>query len=325
MDDSRYLTLGIDLGGTKVKTALVDRDGGIISTHRHPTLSETGPEKVISRIEDCIRLCLDKASAKASSIGIGVAGQVDGKTGVVRFAPNLGWRNVPLREELERRFNLPVVVTNDVRAAMLGEWWYGAGKGINDLICIFAGTGVGGGIISGGRIIKGCTNTAGEIGHMTVVVDGRPCRCRNRGCLEAYAGGWAIAERAQELVRENTKRGEMLIEIAGSIENISAATVGEGYKKGDALSTEIVEDTGRYLAAGLVGLINALNPCMIILGGGVIESLPVLISIVEGHVNRYALESAIQSIRLVKSRLKDDAGVVGAAALAKRIFTQEEL
>jgi len=204
------LTLGVDLGGTKVETSLVDITGHILASHRLPTQSEKGPDGVIADIIECVKNCLGEASKTAQALGVGMAGQIEKYTGIVRFAPNLGWHNIALRTMLEEALVLPVVVTNDVRAATYGEWLYGAGQGVDDLVCLFVGTGVGGGIISSGKLLEGCNNTAGELGHLTIITDGRQCHCRNRGCLEAYAGGWAIAERAQEAVRTEPKAGEPL-------------------------------------------------------------------------------------------------------------------
>lgn len=156
---------------------------------------------------------------------------------------------------LEKELNLPVLVTNDVRAATYGEWHYGAGKGSDDLVCVFVGTGIGGGVVSGGRLLEGCNNAAGELGHITIVTNGRKCHCRNYGCLEAYAGGWAIAERAKEAVKAKPKLGRTIIEMAGSIEQISALTVTQAYEKRELLAIDIVEETARYLAVGLVGIV----------------------------------------------------------------------
>ncbi len=193
------LNVGVDLGGTKVEAALVDAEGHVVTSRRHPTDSKTkGPQRVIADIVACVGECLGEGVRNAGALGVGVAGQIDAATGTVRFAPNLGWRDVPLRAELERTLRLPVVVVNDVRAATFGEWAHGAGKGVNDLVCLFIGTGIGGGVVSGGQLLEGCCNMAGELGHMTIVAGGRPCHCPNRGCLEAYVGGWSIAERAQD-------------------------------------------------------------------------------------------------------------------------------
>ena len=193
----KTVTIGIDLGATKVQTAMVDAAGAILGKHRYPTNARRGASEIIAAIARAVGKCRYKTPRVTTAVGIGVAGQVDAVTGTVHFAPNLDWHEVALRSELERKLGLPVLVTNDVRAATWGEWLYGAGKGCDDLACVFVGTGIGGGIVSGRRMLTGAANTAGEIGHMTIVAGGRRCHCPNRGCLEAYASGWAIVKRAR--------------------------------------------------------------------------------------------------------------------------------
>ena len=313
---SEVLTLGVDLGGTKVETALVDAAGRIVASQRRPTQPEKGPDAVIADIVACVETCLGEAGKAAQSLGIGVAGQLD-RTGTLRFSPNLGWRNVSLKVKLEEALGIPVVIDNDVRAATRGEWRHGVGQGVNDLVCLFVGTGIGGGVVSGGRILEGCSNTAGELGHMTIVADGRRCHCPNRGCLEAYAGGWAIAERAQEAVGADPQAGQRLVALAGDIKQISAATVSQACSDGDRLACRLVEETAQYLAAGVVGIINAFNPCLLVLGGGVIQGRPEYVSEVERVVRENALQAAVQGLRIVMAALGDKAGVIGAAALAR--------
>ncbi len=191
-----------------------------MARERHPTNPEKGAEGVIADIIACVTDCMADLEHEGQALGIGVAGQVEASTGIVKYGTNLGWRDVPLKSELEKALGIPVVVTNDVRAALWGEWRHGAGKGVDDLVVLFVGTGIGGGVVSGGQVVEGCTNTAGELGHTTIVVDGRKCHCPNHGCLEAYAGGWAIAERAQEAIRTDPQAGQILIERAGSIKSI---------------------------------------------------------------------------------------------------------
>ncbi len=316
------VTLGVDLGGTKVELALVAADGHVLASHRRPTRPEQGPDVVVADIVTCASDCLSEAGRMADGLGVGVAGQVDKATGAVRFAPNLGWRNVDLRARLEHKLGVPVVVSNDVRAATWGEWQHGVGRGVDDLVCLFVGTGVGGGIVSGGRLLEGCSNTAGELGHTTIVVGGRDCHCPNRGCLEAYVGGWAIAQRAREAVHADPRSGEPLVVLAGGVENISAATVAEAYANGDPLAERLVDETARYLAAGVVGIVNALNPCLLVLGGGVVQGLPVLLSMLQGAVRANALTAAVEVLRIVLSALGDKAGVVGAAGLARHAIAQ---
>jgi glucokinase len=208
-------------------------------------------------------------------------------------------------------------VVNDVRAATWGEWRYGAGVGADEVVVLFLGTGIGGGVITGRKILAGCSNAAGELGHTTIVVEGRRCHCRNKGCLEAYAGGWAIAERAQEMIRRNPTAGQRLIQLAGSIYNISAAIVSQAFKEKDWLATLIVKETGKYLSAGLVGIVNSFNPCLLVLGGGVIEGLPILVTIAKKTIKERALEAVIKKLKIKKSALGENAGIIGAASLAQ--------
>jgi glucokinase len=314
----RY-TLGIDLGGTKVKTALVDSNGRISSSHKSATHADKDADNIIEDVLVCIEKCLGETSFEAHALGIGIAGQVD-LNGTVLNSPNLGWRNVSLREKIEGRLRIPVFVTNDVRAATLGEWWHGSGKGVNDLIVLFVGTGIGGGVISNGRVISGCSNTGGELGHITIVRDGRKCHCPNEGCLEAYAGGWAIAERAQEAVRLKQDGSQLLVSLAGGIDNITAAHVGKAFHERNEFAIQLVEETGRFLASGVTGIVNAFNPCLLVFGGGVIEGIPELIHLVEETVRKKALEAATEKLKMSKAKLGGDAGVIGAATLAQKMI-----
>ena len=313
----RSLTLGVDLGGTKVEIALVDADGLVLKSRRHDARAQEGPDSVIEALARNADALLRDAGEPALALGIGVAGQVVRETGAVLFSPNLYWTNVPLRARLEEALQFPVFVTNDVRAASWGEWRYGAGGGANDLVCLFIGTGIGGGVVSDGLVIEGYRNSAGELGHMTIVADGRRCRCPNRGCLEAYAGGWAIAERAIEAVRADPTAGKKLLEIAGDVEHLSASTVAAAYGQGDRLARDLIEETGRYLAAGAVGIVNAFNPEALILGGGVIEGIPDLVPLSEPAIRARALPSAVERLRIVTAQLGGKAGAIGAAAMAR--------
>ena len=313
------LTLGVDVGGTKINVGLVDPEGRLLAAHKSMFHNSKKPDEVIADIQAGANICLDKAGEEAEALGIGVAAQVN-RQGVVIGSQNLGWRNVALKKKLEKQFGLPVAVTNDVNAATLGEWRFGSGTGVKDLAVIFVGTGVGGGVITDGKLLTGCSNSGGELGHITIVYDGRKCHCPNRGCLEAYTGGWAIAERAQEAVRTAPENGQLLVSLVGSVEKISAATVSQAYHEGDLLAQRLVEETGRYLAAGVVSIVNAFNPCVLVLGGGVVEGLPELLHIVKESVDRLALEANVESLKIVKAALGGDAGIIGAAALAQELL-----
>jgi glucokinase len=310
-------TLGVDLGGTKVLTALVDIDGRILASHKRPTDARHGPDAVIADVVACVRDCLGDASDRATGLGIGVAGQVDTRTGTVSYAPNLGWQDVTLGSALASAIDLPVVVANDVRAAAVGEWRHGSGTGATDLMALFVGTGIGGAVVTDGRLLEGSVGAAGELGHTMLVAGGRSCHCPNTGCFEAYAAGWAIAERARDAVRADPKSGVPLTDLAGSIDGITAEHVTELYRGGDDLSSRLVEETGRYVAAGATGLVNAFNSEIVVLGGGVIEALPEIVTVVQEHVHRFALPAARDAVRIERASLAGSAGVVGAAVLAR--------
>jgi len=315
------ITLGVDLGGTKVNVGLVDSDGELLFVHKSLISASKEPEAVIDDIMAGVNVCLNETGLEAKAFGIGVAAQLDNE-GVVLSSPNLGWRNFPLKKKLEKKLGLPVFVTNDVRAATWGEWRYGEGKGVNDLVVLFVGTGVGGGVISGGNVLTGCSNSGGELGHMTIVSGGRKCRCPNKGCLEAYVGGWAIAERAQETIRTLSVEGKRMLTMAGSLKNVTSVTVNQAYRQGDLLARLLVEETGRYLAAGVVSIVNAFNPCVLVLGGGVVEGIPELVTIVKDIVPDMALEAAVDNLKIVKAALGGDAAVIGAASLAQSLVTK---
>jgi glucokinase len=315
------LTFGVDIGGTKVDTALIDSNGKIVASRYLLLRTEAGPDQVISRIIAAAHECRQESGTAPAGMGVGVAGQIDKVSGIVRCSPNLpGWQDVPLRDRLQGALGIPVVIDNDVRMITRGEWTHGAGKGINDLVCLFVGTGVGGGIVNGGRLVEGCRNTAGELGHTTIVVNGRQCHCPNQGCLEAYAGGWAIAERAREAVSANPERGKTLLTLAGRVDQISSITVSEAYREGDPLANALVQETAQFLAAGVVSIVNVFNPCVLILGGGVIHGTPEYISMVEKFARTHALQTPVENLRIVAAALGNKAGVVGAAALARNLL-----
>lgn len=308
--------VGVDLGGTKTIVAQVDAQGRLRRRLRFPTNANRGPAAVRAEVVNAARKLVEEADCLPVGMGVGVAGQVDLEKGAVRFAPNLGWTDVPLREDLEKGLGFPVFVTNDVRAATWGEWRYGAGQECDDLICLFVGTGIGGGIVSGGRILTGCSNTAGELGHITIDLHGPACRCGSQGCMEALAGGWAIARQARELIASNPSAGRYLLKLAGGrIEEITAKNVTEAAKGDDSLALQLLNRVGQALVVGTASLVNAFNPCRIILGGGVIEGYPGLVKQITEGVKKKALVAARAPLRIVRARLHNQAGVIGAAAL----------
>ncbi len=315
-------SIGVDLGGTKIAAALVDEAGVIQKRLKRPTNNDGGPPAVERQFAAMVRELLGDSRPVPVGAGVGVAGQIDPQNGDVRFAPNLDWHDVPLRSDLQTELDLPVAVTNDVRAITWGEWRFGAGKGHDDIICMYIGTGVGGGIVSGGRIVNGCSNTAGEIGHIAIQMHGPMCHCGNRGCLEAFAGGRSIARRAREIVSAHPEVGKVLLDLAGGhVDAITTREVAAAYHSKDALARNLVREAEEALVAAAVSLVNAFNPCLFILGGGVIDGLLEIVAHVDEGVRLRGLAAATSSLRFVTAELGGVAGVVGAAALSRESFS----
>jgi glucokinase len=312
---SRDSAYAVDIGATKFVTSIVDANGKIVASHRHPTHGGRGFEDTMERVVRCLLDDLDEDGHSPEGIGVGVAAQVD-RSGRVIFSPNMGWRDVPLAQALASATGHSVSVLNDVRAATLGEWKFGAGQGDQDLVCLFIGTGVGGGVVSAGRILEGDANSGGELGHLIVRSGGRRCHCPGTGCLEAYVGGWAIAERAREAVLADPVRGLALLQLAGAPERLSAATVSHAWRVGDPLAHQILDETVDALVAGLVGIANAFNPRKIVLGGGVVDALPHLVTTVTPRVRQGCLGSASARLEIQRAARGNDAALLGAGAVA---------
>jgi glucokinase len=311
--------IGVDLGGTKIEVAIVSAQGQLFDRLRIPTQSSQEPDEIIKKTTDAIeQLSAQNPDIISSVIGLGVAGQIEKKTGNVIYAPNLGWHNINLQEQLANKLHKPVSICNDVVAAAYGEWLYGAGIDCDNLVCIFIGTGIGGAIIANGKMLEGCNNTAGEIGHITLQLQGPICHCGNKGCFEALASGWAIQRDAQLAVKNNRNNGKMLLEMAnGDILAITAKTVAMAAQNGDALAANLLDNVTNVVIAGITSAVNMLGPCRIILGGGIVEGIPQLIGHVETGVKKNALKAAMNSVSILQAKLHNDSGVIGAAAFAQ--------
>jgi glucokinase len=314
--------IGVDLGGTKIDVAQVDASGKVHARLRMPTDVKNGPGAVEMQILNAVNdLCGKNFTSAPVGIGIGVAGQVESETGVVRFAPNLNWHDMPLLGNLKKALRISGVAINDVRAATWGEWLYGAGQNCRDMVCVFVGTGIGGGIVSGGQLLNGSSNTAGEIGHIIVDMNGPVCYCGNRGCLEAFAGGRAIGRRTREAITADPGSGEYLLKLSGGeLNGITNKMVAEAARAGDALSMQIMDRMAEALIAGCASIVNSFNPSRLVLGGGVIEGFPELILRVEEGIKKRALPAAVAGLTVMPAQLKSDSGVVGAAAIAMQAF-----
>jgi glucokinase len=317
--------IGVDLGGTNIVVGAMSADGKHHFAMRSiPTSPELGAESVADRIVGLIEgVLLDTiAQTKAQrrdfiGVGIGAPGPLDRDKGIVIVAPNLGWRMFPLRDRIAERLDLPATLDNDANCATVGEWWQGAAKGATNVIGMTIGTGIGGGLIIDGKLFHGSSDVAGEIGHTTIDLNGRHCKCGNYGCLEAYASGPAIATRAREvLVREET--ASLLPSLVdGRLEAITAEIVYRAAQKGDAVANEIVRDTARYLGAGIANLLNILNADVVVVAGGVTQAGDALFVPLRAEVRRRAFRPAVDATQIVPGTLPGTAGVVGAVATFK--------
>jgi glucokinase len=311
------LVLGIDIGATKVIAALVDRRGRVVVESDRRVHRNDGPAGVARAVLAGVADCRPAEHGGVLSAGVAVAAQVDTDRGVVLYAPNLRWRNVALADRLRRTLDVPVLLENDVRAATWGEWYDGAGRGCANLACLFVGTGVGGGFVVDGRLLSGAAHATGEVGHLIVETGGRRCHCPGRGCLEAYASGWAIGELAREAIRSDPDGGAELVRRAGGIGRVTATTVTSGARDGDRLARRLMDDAGEYLGAGAVSVVNAFNPARLLLGGGVVEGWPDLVRRVASAVRAGAQPPAARSVVVGRTRLGPHAPVVGVARLAR--------
>lgn len=312
-----YYIIGMDLGGTKIASALLDTDLDVIKSDTVYTRTDAGPEGVADQMAEAVER-LTEGLGKEAVLGVGVAsaGLIEPGTGNVLYSPNLHWRDVPLRRMLSERLHQEVYVDNDVNMAALGELHFGAGKGVRHMVCVFVGTGIGSGIVIDGHLYEGANGFAGEVGHTTIQWDGPPCPSGNPGCWESYASGTAMARRA----REALERGEPSILrelVGGDLSKLRVEVISEAERRGDALARRIIEETGELLGAGLSNLVNTLNPELIVLGGGVIRGVPQLFELAQASVRRRALTDAVEALRFAKARFGREAGVIGAGVLVK--------
>lgn len=311
------LTVGVDVGGTKIAAGVIDESGQILEKARRKSPA-TDPEAMEDAIADAVADLRERHDV--TSIGVGAPGFVDAGRSTVLFAPNVAWRDEPLRADLERRTGLPVVVENDANAAAWGEFQFGAGYDVDDLLLVTIGTGVGGGLVVDGELYRGAFGIAAEIGHMRVVPGGRDCGCGRHGCWEQYASGTALVRGVHEDARNGYPQSEAVLERAGgSVEAITGQMVTEAAQAGDAYAQSKIEEIGRWLGEGIATLAAILDPATVALGGGVADvgdlllrpALEAFRSSLTGGGHRPELE-----IRM--AQLGNAAGLIGAADLARR-------
>ena len=306
--------LAIDIGGTKLAAGVVDADGRMLARGEVPTLATEGLEPVLGRIVGLGRELLARpevARARVQRIGVGCAGPVDLKAGLVFQPPNLpGWTRVPLTDHLQRALGLPTVLENDANAAALGEFRYGAGKGARSIVYMTVSTGIGGGIILDGKVWHGVKDAAGEIGHITVCPDGPLCGCGNRGCLEAMSSGPSIARRAREIVASGRQTR------LSAISKPAAADVVRLAQEGDAVAAEVWADAVKYLGIGVAAVITFLAPERVIIGGGVTKAGDSLFLPLRERVRQHVKLIPVDSVPVLPAALGPDVGILGAAAVA---------
>lgn len=314
------LTIGVDIGGTKVAAGVVTPDGEVLETVRAETPDRSQSPAVV---EDTIAALVRHLVARhdVHAVGIGAAGFVDVNRSTVLFAPHLAWRNEPLREAVTTRLRLPVVVENDANAAAWAEWRFGAGRGEDHLVCITLGTGIGGAVLLGGRLLRGRFGVAGEFGHMQVVFGGHRCECGNRGCWEQYASGNALVREGREMAIANSPMAHGLLRLAGGDPAaLTGPLMTAAARDGDQAAVELLTDVGHWLGVGVANLAAALDPGMFVIGGGVSDAGELVLGPARESFRRTLAGRGFRpEARLVRAELGADAGLVGAADLARSV------
>jgi glucokinase len=317
------LIVGVDLGGTNIVVGTLPEDGSAL----HGRVSEAtpvaaGPEAVVQCMVGLVQRSLDETRRslgdhlEVAGVGVGAPGPLDTARGVVLLAPNLGWKEMPLKRRIAEATGLEATLDNDANCATFGEWWRGAARGGRIVTGITIGTGIGGGIVLDGQIFHGASDVAGEFGHTTIDATGRRCACGNYGCLEAYASGPAIAKRAVEELESG--RPSSIPEHAGNdLGRVTAQTVYAAASAGDQLALEVVRDTAKFLGVGIANLVNILNPDVVVITGGVTQAGEGLFGPLRMEVARRAFKPAVDACRIVPGTLPGTAGVVGAVAAFK--------
>jgi len=311
-------TIGIDLGGTNIVASVVDDDYNIIGTSKTPTNSPRSADEIFEDVcEEAVKTA-GLTMEDIDSVGMGTPGTVN-QDGVIEFANNLAFNNVPARTMLAKRINKPeekVFIENDANCAALGEAYAGCGNGAKDFVAVTLGTGVGSGVIIGGKIVNGVNYAGGECGHMVIVVDGEQCSCGRKGCWEAYASATALIRQTKKAMEEYPD--SLMHKLAKEEGKVSGRTAFDAMRLGDIAGIKVVDDYIKYVACGLINIVNALQPEIICIGGGICNEGETLMKPLRRFVQseRYSIHSKIQT-KIVKAELGNDAGVIGAALLGK--------
>ena len=310
------LTCGVDVGGTKIAAGVVDEDGNVLAESRVDSPAGDGVG-ILDAIERLVRdFTVDH---EITAVGIGAAGYVDHTRSVVMFAPNLAWEQMSLRADLETRLGLPIVIENDANAAAWGEFAFGAGRDVEDLLMVTVGTGVGGGIVLNGRLHRGAFGVGAEVGHLRVEPGGRPCGCGNLGCWEQYASGSALVAQVRDSARSAPDAAGLIQRAGGQVDAITGPMVTEAALDGDAFACAALAELGRWLGEGIASLVAVLDPAAVVIGGGVGAAGDLLIT-----PTRTAYEAEVTGrghrpfAEILPALLGNSAGMVGAADLARR-------
>ncbi len=311
--------IGVDLGGTQIRIGLFTEEGELLDRKATLTKAEEGPTKVVERIKSLIHeislpVIVKNGKESIGGIGIGCPGPLDVFEGIIMSPPNLpGWNRIPLKKLLEEEFQLSVYLNNDANAAVLGEYFFGSGKGKSNLVYLTLSTGVGTGIIDNGQLLLGQNGSSAEVGHMSLNPEGPLCGCGNRGCFEAFVSGTGIVRRAKALLEQDLESASALHEC----EELTTKLIFDAAKKKDRLALEIVEETRMYLGVALVNVIHLYNPSMIILGGGVSKVGAFLLEPAIQFAKERAMKLMADSLEFQLTQLGDDVGLIGAASLVK--------
>jgi len=293
----------------------IAEDGSeILGVVSEPTMSAQGADAVISRIVKLAKASIAESGKKVEGVGIGSPGPLDTKTGIVLLTPNLGWTNMPLRDRVADVLKLPATLDNDANCAIFGEWWRGAARGAKYVVGLTLGTGIGGGIVIDGEIYHGATDLAGEFGHVTIDANGRHCKCGNYGCIEAYASGPAIAERAIEGIQSGAETS-LAQYVKNDLSQITAQIVYEAANDGDEWALEVVRETASLLGAAVASFLNIFNPEVVVICGGVTQAGDKLFNPLRSEVKRRAFKPAWEACKIVPGTLPGTAGVYGAAGV----------
>ena len=310
------LTIGVDIGGTKVAAGVVDEDGNILETSKVPTPKTT--EAVLDAIADAVREA--SANHRVEAVGIGAPGYVDDKRATVLFTPNLSWRHEPLKDLVEQRVGMPVVIENDANAAAWGEYRFGAGQGHDDVVCITLGTGLGGGIVIGGRLHRGRFGVAAEFGHIRMVPDGLLCGCGNQGCWEQYASGSALVRYARQRAAATPEQAGRLLSLGdGTPDGVEGEHISQAAMDGDPVAIDSFRELARWAGAGLADLATLFDPSAFIVGGGVSDEGELVLEPIRKSYRRWLVGAQWRPhAQVLAAQLGGKAGLVGVADLARQ-------